>query len=271
MVHMTQSEFEKITSFIKQNFGIFIKEEKKSILTNKLEKNLYEENCNSFTEYYNKILEDKTGEKIVKFVNTITTNHTFFMREPDHFYYFRDQVLPYLKGKVSDRDLRIWCAASSSGEEPYTLAMILDEFFGTEKASWDTKVLATDLSTKVLNIAKKGVYSDENIKPLPSLWKINYLKKVDDKNYAISDKIKNEVIYRRLNLMNRSFPFRKKFHIIFCRNVMIYFDNKTKIELIRKFYDLTEPGGYLFIGHSETINRDESKYKYVRPAVYRKE
>lgn len=271
MINMTDSEFKKITSFIKQNFGIFIKEEKKNILSSKLEANLYAEKCSSFNEYYNKILEDKTGQKIVDFVNTITTNHTFFMREADHFYYFRDDVLPYLKRKVKDKDLRIWCAASSSGEEAYTIAMILDEFFGDEKPKWDTKVLATDLSTKVLNIAKSGVYGEENVKPLPSLWKINYLKKIDNKNYAVTDRIKNEVIYRRLNLMNRTFPFKKKFHAIFCRNAMIYFDNRSKTELIRRFYDLTEPGGYLFIGHSEIINRGESRYKYVRPAVYRKE
>lgn len=270
-MHMTEMEFQKLSGFIKENFGISIKREKKSILESKLEKNLYEEKCDNFTQYYRKILEDKSGDKIVSFVNTITTNHTFFMREQDHFYYFKDEVLPYLKRQIKDNDLRIWCSACSSGEEAYTIAMILDEFFGNEKANWDTKILATDLSTKVLSIAKKGIYSSESVKPLPSLWKMNYLKKLDSENYSIMDSIKNQVIYRRLNLMSRAFPFRKKFHAIFCRNVMIYFDNKTKIELINKFYDLTEPGGYLFIGHSESISRDESKYKYVRPAVYRKE
>ncbi|PJI08204.1 MULTISPECIES: CheR family methyltransferase [Clostridium] len=271
MIHMTEDEFKKLSSFINQNFGIFIKEEKKEILGNKLEKVLYEEKCNNFTEYYNKVISDKSGSKLSRFINVVTTNHTFFMRESDHFYYFKNEVLPYLKKKVTNRDLRIWCAACSSGEEAYTIAMILDEFFSDEKANWDTKVLATDLSTKVLNIAKKGIYNEDNVKDLPCIWKMNYLKKIQDKNYEVKDKIKNEVIYRRLNLMNRKFPFKKKFHVIFCRNAMIYFNNETRTKLINKFYDLTEPGGYLFIGHSETINRDESRYRYVKPAVYRKE
>lgn len=270
-MHMTKTEFDKLSNFIKESFGISVKPEKKNILASKLEKNLYEENCDNFAQYYKKILDDKSGDKMVDFVNTVTTNHTFFMRESDHFHYFKDEVLPYLKGKIKDNDLRIWCSACSSGEEAYTLAMILDEFFGNEKAIWDTKILATDLSTRVLSIAKKGIYSSDSVKPLPNLWKMNYLKKLDASNYGIIDDIKNQVIYRRLNLINNRFPFKKKFHVIFCRNVMIYFDNKTKTELINKFYDLTEPGGYLFIGHSESINREESKYRYIRPAVYRKE
>lgn len=271
MMRITESEFRKLTKFIEDNFGIHVKEEKKSILISKLENTLYENGCGNFTEYYEQITRDKSGDKVIEFVNKITTNHTFFMREAEHFYYFRDMVLPYLKGKIKDRDLRVWCAACSSGEEAYTLAMIIDEFFGNEKSLWDKKILATDLSTKVLNIAKTGIYSEEGISALPSLWKMNYLKKIDEKNYTFTDKLKNEVIYRRLNLIDTSFPFKKKFHVIFCRNVMIYFDNKTKVDLIKKFYDLTEPGGYLFIGHSESINREDTKYKYIRPSVYRKE
>lgn len=193
------------------------------------------------------------------------------MREVDHFYYFRDKVLPYLVSTVREKDLRIWSAGCSSGEEPYTLAMIIDEFFGKEKMWWDSKVLATDISGKVLGEASKGIYSNENIATLPSNWKLNYFKKLDNEKSVLIDKIRNEVIYRKLNLMDQVFPFKKKFHVIFCRNVMIYFDNKTKWELINKFYDLTEYGGYLFIGHSESLNREETKYKYIMPAVYRKE
>jgi len=106
---------------------------------------------------------------------------------------------------------------------------------------------------------------------LPPAWRMNYLKKIDDENYIISDKIKNEVIYRKFNLMEETFPFRKKFHVIFCRNVMIYFDRETRNELIEKFYDMTSYGGYLFIGHSEYIDRTKTKYKYVAPSIYRKE
>jgi chemotaxis protein methyltransferase CheR len=148
--------------------------------------------------------------------------------------------------------------------------MIIDEFFGKEKVWWDAKVLATDISSKVLGEATKGIYSNEEIAPLPPDWRLNYFKKINNENSVIVDKIRNEVIYRKFNLMDGVFPFKRKFHVIFCRNVMIYFDAKTKSELVNKFYDMTEHGGYLFIGHSEALNREETRYKYIMPAVYRK-
>jgi chemotaxis protein methyltransferase CheR len=193
------------------------------------------------------------------------------MREVNHFYYFRDNVLPYLVNKAKDRDLRIWSAGCSTGEEPYTLAMIMDEFFGEDRKLWDTKILATDISENVLEQAIKGEYSNEETASLPPSWKINYLKKYDVENSVLVDKIRNEVIYRKFNLMDKVFPFRRKFHVIFCRNVMIYFDNNTKDELANKFYDLLEYGGYLFIGHSESLNREKTKFRYIMPAIYRKE
>ena len=144
------------------------------------------------------------------------------MREVEHFFYFRDKVLPYFTGRQKDKDLRIWSAGCSSGEEPYTLAMFIDEFFGKEKMWWDSKILATDISTKVLEEAIKGIYSNEEIATLPSPWKLHYFKKIDNENSVLVDKIRNEVIYRKFNLMDRAFPFKRKFHVIFCRNVMIY-------------------------------------------------
>jgi len=232
---------------------------------------LAEKNFKAFSEYFDYIISDKTGEAVGTLVNKITTNHTFFMREPDHFYYFRDKVLPTAAAMAKDRDLRIWSAGCSSGEEPYTLAMIIDEFFGKEKFLWDTRILATDISEKVLEEAAKGIYPNEETAVLPPHWRLNYIKKIESEKSAVSEKIKNEVIFRKFNLIEKVFPFRKKFHVIFCRNVMIYFDTQTKRELVQKFYDCTEYGGFLFIGHSESLNKEETKYKYVMPAVYRKE
>jgi chemotaxis protein methyltransferase CheR len=193
------------------------------------------------------------------------------MRETDHFFFFRDRILPQLKDIVKDKDLRIWSAGCSSGEEPYTLAMIIDEFFGQEKIWWDAKVLATDISSKVLGEAAKGMYRNEDIAPLPANWRLNFFRKINQENSVLTEKLRNEVIYRKFNLMDEIFPFKRKFHVIFCRNVMIYFDANTKIKLANKFYDMTEHGGYLFIGHSESLNREETRYKYIMPAVYRKE
>ncbi|KUO77021.1 MAG: chemotaxis protein CheR [Clostridia bacterium BRH_c25] len=271
MLAITDREFRELADYIKNNYGIHLKEEKQSLITGRLHNVLAQKNMNSFSEYYDYVVSDRTGDAVVTLIDKITTNHTFFMREVDHFYYFRDKVLPYLASIVRNKDLRIWSAGCSSGEEPYTLAMIIDEFFGKEKMWWDSKVLATDISSKVLGEASKGLYSNEKIATLPSHWKLNYFKKLDNETSILIDKIRIEVIYRKFNLMDQVFPFKKKFHVIFCRNVMIYFDNKTKWELVNKFYDLTEYGGYLFIGHSESLNREETKYRYIMPAVYRKE
>lgn len=270
MISITDKEFYQITSYIKTNYGINLKDEKRTLLTGRLQNVLLENGFSNFTDYYKYIHSDKTGRAVKTLVEKITTNHTFFMRETDHFEYFKDIVLPYLSKVVRNNDLRIWSAGCSSGEEPYTLAMIIDEYFGKEKIWWDSQILATDISSKVLNKAVQGVYSNDAIDALPSLWKLNYFKKLDLEKSEINDKIKKEVIFRKFNLMEGTFPFKNKFHVIFCRNVMIYYDNQTKVELVNKFYDNMELGGYLFIGHSESLDRNETKFRYIAPAIYRK-
>ncbi len=271
MITINNDEFKKLSEYIKLNYGINLKEEKRALVNGRLQSVLVENNFRNFTEYYEYLIHDKSGNASAILLNHITTNHTFFMREPEHFYYFRDTVLPYLKTKVTNKDLRIWSAGCSSGEEPYTLAMLIDEFFGKEKSAWDTKILATDISNQVLEKAKRGVYNNKDLLQLPPSWKLNYFNKIDASASAISENIKKEIIFRVLNLMSPVFSFKKKFHVIFCRNVMIYFNSETRDELARKFYDLTEDGGYLFIGHSETLNREKTNYKFILPAVYRKE
>ncbi len=270
MIEITDKEFKLLAAYIKDNYGIHLKEEKKILLMGRLQNVLIQNDIKNFQDYYNYVISDKTGYAQAELINKVTTNHTFFMREADHFEFFKEKVLPYLMDTVRDRDLRIWSAGCSSGEEPYTLAMIINEFFGKSKLFWDTKILATDISTKVLEEAKKGIYSSEKVANLPPTWKLNYFKKLENDLYVIADKIKEEVIYRKFNLVETSFPFKKKFHVIFCRNVMIYFNTDTKRELINKFYNCLEDGGYLFIGHSESLNRGETQFKTVMPSVYRK-
>lgn len=271
MLTISDKEFRQLAVYIKANFGINLKEEKRALIIGRLHNVLLQNNFSNFSEYYEHVISDKTGTAASILVNKITTNHTFFMREVDHFYYFRDKVLPYLSSTSKEKDLRIWSAGCSSGEEPYTLAMIIDDFFGREKSLWNTNILATDISSKVLEEAVSGVYSSDKIANLPNSWKLNYTKEIDKNSSAIADKIKKEVTFRIFNLMEKAFPFKRKFHVIFCRNVMIYFDSQTKRELVDRFYNSMEYGGYLFIGHSESLNRDETKYKYIIPSVYRKE
>jgi chemotaxis protein methyltransferase CheR len=172
---------------------------------------------------------------------------------------------------VTDGDLRIWCAGCSSGEEAYTLEIIMHEYFAQKSGKWDTELLATDISTVVLDKAVFGVYSNEQIAPLSEDWKRNYFKKYDENNVVVTDEIKRKITYRRFNLMENKFSFKKKFNVIFCRNVMIYFDAPTREKLINNFYDASAHGAYLFIGHSESLNSINTKYKYVMPALYRKE
>lgn len=271
MITIKDKEFKQLTAYIKANYGINLKEEKQALVTGRLQNVLIQNGFHDFSEYYEYILLDKTGNAVTTLINKITTNHTFFMREEQHFYYFRDKVLPYLTNTIRDQDLRIWSAGCSSGEEPYTLKMLIDEFLGKDKTVWDSKILATDISSKVLEAAKKGVYNNDRLVSLPAGWRLNYFKNIDNENSVLIDSIRNEVIYRKFNLMEEVFPFKHKFHVIFCRNVMIYFDNETRRNLVNKFYDALEYGGYLFIGHSESISRDETKFKYITPAVYRKE
>lgn len=271
MIAIKDQEFRQFADFIQAHYGILFKAEKKTMIAGRLAQVLSSMNFDSLSDYMKYVTSDKTGRAASEMLDKITTNHTFFMREPSHFYYFRDKVLPYLTATVKDKDFRIWSAACSSGEEPYTLAMIIDEFFGMNKAAWDAKILATDISSNVLSIAKAGVYSKEKISALPENWKQRYFKKQEGGSYILSEKIRNEVIFSNINLMDSVFPFRKRMHVIFCRNVMIYFDNETKEKLAERLYDITEPGGFLFIGHSESLNRERTRYRYLMPAVYRKE
>lgn len=270
MVTITEKEFILLSEYIKKNYGIHLKKGKKTLVTVRLQKVLEQEHFDNFTDYYQYLISDTSGDAAVTLVEKITTNHTFFMREADHFQYFREIALPFLKSIVKEKDLRIWCAGCSTGEEAYTLAMLIDEFLGEEKMWWNTKILATDISEKVLETAKEGIYSNESLVSLPSQWKLKYFKSYDRNHSILIDRMKDEVIYRKFNLIN-TFPFKRPFHTIFCRNVMIYFDHETKTELVNKFYDYMEYGGYLFIGHAESINRGTSRFSYIQPAIYRKE
>lgn len=270
MIEISDGEFRRIADYVKTNFGIHLNTEKKVLVAGRLSIVLQQLEMDNYSDYLDYIDADKSGQAARTFINKITTNHTFFMREADHFQYFRDRILPNVIHSTKEKDLRIWSAGCSTGEEPYTLAMLIDEYLGAEKMNWDTKLLATDISEQVLGFASRGIYENESLAPLPKKWRLSYFNQCGHTQYGVADKIKREVIFRRLNLMD-SFPFRKKFHVIFCRNVMIYFDSATKMKLIQKFYDVLEPGGYLLIGHSESINREFTMFQYIMPAVYRKE
>ena len=267
---ITDEEFLRISVFMKQKYGINLSE-KKVIVNGRLENRIRAGHWKNYNDFMDAMEKDKSGELEKMLVNQLTTNHTFFMREFEHLEYFKKVVLPELKKKESARrDLRIWCGAASTGEEPYMIAMVLMDFFGIEHDQWDTKVLATDISTQVLQKASAGVYSAEQLKSVPAQWLKRFFDKMPGGNqYRVKEKLRNEVLFRQFNLMD-AFPFKRKMHTIFLRNVMIYFDDKTKRELVQKVYDYLEPGGYLFIGTTETLDRGSTPFKIIQPSIFRK-
>jgi len=270
MKDLTNKEFELFRDYIKKRYGINLSDEKKSLVYSRLRGLIEEMGLTTFEQYYNCLQKDKDGEMSKKFVDKITTNHTFFMREKQHFDYFTSHVLPYIEKKHNgSKDVRIWCAGCSSGEEAYTLQILMKEYF-ENKPGWNTQLLATDISNKMLNKAYAGIYAKSSVADLPSTWQTKYFSKHSADTMMVKDFIKNDVNFTRVNFIEDEFKFKKEFQVIFCRNVMIYFDSNTRTKLVNKFYSVTENGGFLFIGQSESLGYSDSKYKYMIPAVYNK-
>lgn len=272
-VTLTEQEFENLRKLVYDRFGIHLVPEKRTMVTVRLQKVLRRMGFKTFHEYYEYLIHSPSNEPLIEFANYITTNHTFFFREKEHFDYLVRYVLPEMSHSLKSRqdfDFRVWCAGCSSGEEAYMLAMLMMEFWGIEYSRWRAGVLATDISERALTIAESGVYPDERINLLPPEYKTKYFQRLPNNEWKVKPDLQKEVIFRKLNLMNQTFPFKKQFHVIFCRNVMIYFDKPTRDALIQRFYDTLMPGGYLFIGHSETIDRAHSDFQYIMPALYKK-
>jgi len=273
LVKLTEKEYKLISGLVYQKFGINLGEQKKSLIVGRLNKILKQSGFETFQQYYDYVLADDSGAALTTLIDRISTNHTFFYRENDHFEYFAETAIPEIiaSHKAQNRkDIRIWCAGCSSGEESYTIAMLLRERLEKESAGWDIGVLATDISTNALNKAIAGVYHDDNVEKLPSNLKNKYLVRHPAGGWRISDNIKSLVLHRKLNLISETYPFKKKFQAVFCRNVMIYFDKVTRNNLIGRFDKYLEDKGWLFIGHSETLGRDHLKFEYLKPALYRK-
>jgi chemotaxis protein methyltransferase CheR len=265
MIQLTDEEFNSLVTFIRSNYGIDLSK-KRLLIEARMFSVLSEKKITSFSEYF-ELLHHNSGE-LNTLLNKLTTNHTYFMREPRHFEFLKNVILPQQERTNREHNMRIWSAGCSTGEEAYTAVMTMKDYFG-ENSGWDTRILATDISTKVLEGAQKGVYREESLQNLSPEWKRLYFRKVGD-TYVLSEKISREVIFRELNLMDE-FHFRNPFDLIFCRNVMIYFNQEAKEKLIRKFSDLLKPGGYLFIGHSESIQwSGVTGLRYIEPSIYQK-
>lgn len=270
---ITDKEFLQIARLIYDKCGIRLSEQKKSLVVGRLGKILCRLGFSNFNEYYEYVCNDKSGGALSELVDKISTNHSFFFRETDHFSYMRSVILPDILTSLENpqaRSIRIWSAGSAAGEEIYTIAMILDDYFGRGLKNYDIGLLATDISYSVLEQARRGIYPAAKTKEIPPEYNLKYFDYLDKENVSIKPFLKEMILFKRLNLMEGLFPFKGKFDIIFCRNVMIYFDAATRENLIRKFYNYIKQGGYLFIGHSESIPGGSSRLKYIKPAIYKK-
>lgn len=267
-MNLTDLEFEYIVRYVQDRYGINLSK-KRLLIEGRLYFTVVSKGFKTYGQYFEYAMKDTTGAELTTLLDKLTTNHTFFMREVQHFAFLKETVLPQLEKTSRDKDLRIWSAGCSFGNEPYNIAMCVDDYFGEKKRLWDTKILATDISNKALQTAKQGIYRTDSLTDIPVEWKNKYFQKISDTDSKVTLELRKEVVFRYFNLMD-DIAFKKPFDVIFCRNVMIYFNNETKEKLIERFYNALKPGGYLFIGHSENMAK-KTKFDQVKPAIYLKQ
>jgi len=268
-MHLEDQDFFRLRDFVKTRFGVNL-EKKRTLIEGRLSNSITQGGFENFHDYLEDVYRDKSGAKIDVLMTKLTTNYTYFMREETHYKFMEEVALPYWASAIHNHDLRVWSAGCASGEEAYTTAMVISEWFGPRKREWDSTILATDISTKVLNMARQGVYPEEHFERLPKAWKAKYFTQIGDEDYKVSDALAKDVVFAQFNLMGEFSRFKKKFHIIFCRNVMIYFDTPTKAALVKRFHDVLETSGYLFIGLSETLSGISGDFRQIAPAIYQR-
>lgn len=266
-------EYEYVSRLLYERFGIHLGSQKRILVAGRLSKRVRQLGLSSFKQYFELLRTDSSGDELSEFINRITTNHSFFYREKDHFDYLTKVILPEIRGKIkadAHYPMRMWSAGCASGEEVFTLAMVLREYFGSALETMDSGLLATDISLAALKNAQAGTYPIAKIQELPVPMRKAYFRETEPDSFVVVPDLRRMVLFKRLNLMSEKFPFKTGFDVIFCRNVMIYFDQGSRARLISAFYEHVKPGGYLFIGHSESIQRSDCPFDYVQPAIYRK-
>ncbi len=275
---LTDQQFKRLSTFIETEIGIRMPDTKRIMLESRLHKRLRTLKMDSFEDYLQHVFSDDQREsELVHMIDAVTTNKTDFFREADHFDFMLQQALPrghsqYGWGAGKRTPLRAWSAACSSGEEIYTLAMVLEEF-RAQHSGFEYIILGTDLSSAMLDRARSAIYPEERIEPVPESYRRKYLLRSKDrskKTVRVKAELRNRVRLHRLNLMADDFGIQSKFEIIFCRNVIIYFDRPNQSKLLHHLYQYLVPGGYLILGHSETLAGLELPLLSVAPTVYQK-
>jgi chemotaxis protein methyltransferase CheR len=269
---LTSNEFDQLSSLVYSQCGIKLTPAKKIMLESRLAKRLRVLGVSSFGEYirYVKSSEGMALE-LVHMIDVVTTNKTDFFREPHHFDYLSQNILPQHihEGR---KTMKVWCAACSTGEEPYTLAMVLQNF-AQENKNFDFDIFGSDISTNVLKKASLAIYSKNCLPQIPAPLHPRYLLKSKDVNNAtirIAPELRRKVQFGRINLMDAALPVHEKFDVIFLRNVLIYFDRQTQISVVRKLTEKLKPHGYLFIGHAESLFQADLPLQQIHPTIYKK-
>jgi chemotaxis protein methyltransferase CheR len=273
-LEISQAEFDTLRNYIKSNVGISLSDQKASMVRGRLSKRVNQLGLGSFSEYYDYLVRDMSGEELTLFINAISTNVTSFFRSPSHWEFLKEHLKVLAEKKKGKKKLRIWSAACSSGEEPYTIAMSLKDNM-RDFAEWDIKILATDISQKVLSKAIRAEYSQKDTIGLSAYTLTNHFEKFKENNgeiaYRVKDELRNLIMFRTFNLVTDPFTiFKNKFDLIFCRNVMIYFDPPTRKALVDRYAGLLEVGSLLFIGDSEALTENKHNFALMKSSIYRK-
>ncbi|MDR3568216.1 MAG: protein-glutamate O-methyltransferase [Syntrophobacteraceae bacterium] len=273
---MSDKVFKRLSGFINESCGIKLPEAKKTMLEGRIRKRLRVLNIDCFEDYCDHIFNSGgSGQELIHMIDVVTTNKTDFFREPDHFEYLANIVLPDLAGRNrygAGEKLNVWSAGCSTGEEPYTLAMILNESYA-RNPGLEFSILATDISTAVLEKAQKGIYEEQKADPIPMALRKKYLLRSRDKGKGlirIAPQLRAQVKFRRLNFMEDQYGMQKSVGVIFCRNVIIYFDRPTQEQILNRLSGCLVRGGYLFIGHSESLHAMDLPLAQTAATVYRK-
>jgi len=262
--------FEELRKIVYNLSGIRLTDQKKALVSARLNKRLRALKIDSYSDYLEYLINDKDGNEIIQMIDVITTNVTSFFREADHFDFLKEIMISWVNSGY--RRFRIWSAGCSTGEETYSIAFTILNSIPTY-ADMDLKILGSDISTDVINRAKKGEYDEEKMRNVPYNYEKRFFIRTIENGqvkYKVTDFVKNYIIFRRLNLSYFPLPLKGPLDVIFCRNVMIYFGSSIRESLVRELYRLLKPGGYLFLGHSESIIGKRVDFKVVKPSVYLK-
>lgn len=264
MLELSEVQFSRVSTLVYQVSGLNLHEGKFGLVRSRLASKVREAGLKDVDSYLARLHADRSGRELALLVDALTTNKTSFFREPRHFELLRQQVLPELQ--QLRRPLRMWSAGCSSGEEPYTLAMVLLDEAGRAP---NAKILATDISERMLSRARQGVYADEAVQDVPAQLRQQFLVRAQPHGYTVAEPVRALVRFAQLNLM-AAWPMRRRFDLICCRNVMIYFDKATQQRMVERFWAALAPGGWLFVGHSESFAGLDHGFSYIEPAVYRR-